>query len=238
MISGYLEWVAAEGADADLSVVATEAEIVVPLPGVEGVSLKSRMDQVAMQISTGTLGFMDYKTGANFERAQLLRLDPQMKFYSLVQQLAASRAGPDHPVILGGWITQLRRVKRTERSTPPYYQRDPFRYNPDEIRSTYLRVRGICGEIARVRARLNTAYAKGGSLDVINELQRSELSPTPIIRDCSWSCPLANDLCGSMDDGSDWPGMLQASGGWKQDDPYAYYRQDPLREVREELSKL
>lgn len=237
MVAGYLEWVSESGADSDLTVVATEAEVIVPLPGVEGVELRARMDQVAMQVSNGTLGFMDYKTGANFERAQLLRLDPQMKFYSLVQQLAASRAGPDHPVILGGWITQLRRVKRTERAQPPFYQRDPFRYNPDEIRSTYLKVRNTCAEIARIRARLTTAYGKGGTLDVINELQRSELSPVPIIRDCSWSCPLSNDLCGSMDDGSDWPGML-ASGAWVQDDPYAYYRQDPLRAVREELSKL
>lgn len=238
MAAGYIEWIAETGADSDLEVVATEAEVIVPLPGVEGIELRARMDQVAIQPSNGTLGFMDYKTGATFERAQLLRLDPQMKFYSLVQQLAASRTGPDHPVVLGGWITQLKRVKRTERAQPPFYQRDPFRYNPDEIRATYLKVRDICGQIARVRARLDTAYARSGNdLGVINELQRAELSPTPIIRDCSWSCPLANDLCGSMDDGSDWPGML-ASGAWVQDDPYAYYRQDPLREVREELSKL
>jgi hypothetical protein len=40
-----------------------------------------------------------------------------------------------------------------------------------------------------------------------------------------------------MDDGSDWPGVLTRSGKFRQDDPYSYYREDPLRAVREVLGR-
>jgi hypothetical protein len=41
-----------------------------------------------------------------------------------------------------------------------------------------------------------------------------------------------------MDDGSDWAGALVSSGRYVQGDPYAYYRNDALRTIREELAKL
>jgi RecB family exonuclease len=244
MIEGYLEWTAETGADADWETVATEADIQVPMPGpMSGqVTLRARLDQVQRETSTGRLAFQDYKTAANFERHEVLALDPQFKFYSLLQQLAigllpGELPDPGQPVVSGGVVTTLRRVKRTAKSEPPYYLRDQFWYTPEQIASHLLSVQAVAGEILAVRAELDKAYAAGGELERINVLQRSILRPNPMIYDCKWSCPHVQ-LCPMMDDGSDWAGALLRSGHYRQEDPYTYYKNDALRTIREELAKL
>jgi hypothetical protein len=238
MVSGYLEWLAETGADADLEVVATETDLQVPLPGVEGVMLRARMDRVVRRISDGVLSFADDKTAATFEKHEYLELDPQMKFYALMQHLA-TRDMENAPAVDGGMINTLRRVKRTAKSQSPYYQRDEFRFNPRVIQATHLRVQRICTEITEARQALDWCYTEGkGDLDLVNSVQATLLRPTPIPHDCRWSCPLAAGLCGMMDDGSDWPGALVSSGRYVQADPYLYYRNDALRTIREELARL
>jgi RecB family exonuclease len=248
MVEGYIEWTAETGADAGLSVVATEADVTVPLPRVEGVSLRARLDQVVLNEQTGLLSFLDFKTAASFEKHEILALDPQFRIYSLIQLLASRppvdafgnpypQAGATgKPRVDGGIIRTLRRVKRTERSRPPYYATDEFRYDPETISATLAKVQRVGHEIKAARRVLDWAYTEGGgTVDVINEVQRSLFPPTPIVRDCGWSCPFVQ-LCPMMDDGSDWAGVLMRSGQYEQQDPYAYYLNDPLRKVREELA--
>jgi RecB family exonuclease len=247
MVSGYLEWLAETGADSDLQVVATEADVQVPLPGApDHVILRARLDQVSIRASDGTLRFMDYKTSDSMSQHETLARNPQFRFYSLVQMLAAGHGEPvpgmqlrpDRPVVMGGQITTLRRVKRTGASKPPYYARNDFRYNMDQLSSTLDRTRQIALEIMNARGNLDAAYQHGGPLDQVNFLQRTLLRPVPIERDCDWRCPFAAGLCDAMDDGSDWPGILVSSGKYTQADPYARYSQDPLREIREKISGL
>lgn len=233
MLTGYEEWLAETGADADLEVVATETDLQVPLPGTEGVMLRARMDQVYRQSSTGALGFMDYKTGS-FEKHELLALDPQMKFYSLMQYLARP---PDGPVISGGMMTTLRRVKRTAAAKPPFYRRDPFRFTDEQLAAHLLKVQAVCAEIMEARAGLGQEHVYRGSVDTLNNFQRSELYPTVVLGNCDWWCPFT-EPCIMMDDGSDWVSALFRSGRYRQADPYEYYRNDALRTIREELAKL
>lgn len=235
MVSGYLEWLAEEGADADFETIATETDLRVNLPGVPGVQLRARLDQVAQRKSDGALLFRDYKTGANFELAEQLRMNPQMKIYTLVQHLASP---PDGPKLAGGTIDSLRRVKRTAKAEPPFYRRDPFVYTPDEITATLRRVQTVAVEIQQHRAMLDDVYRQtGGALDVVNSVQQSALYPTQIPTDCKWWCPL-REICPMMDDGSDWSGSLVRSGHFRQADPYEYYRDDALRTIREEMAKI
>jgi RecB family exonuclease len=235
MVSGYVEWLAEEGADADFRTVATETDIRVDLPGVPGVRLRARMDQVAERISDGALLFRDYKTGTGFEVAEQLKINPQMKFYTLVQHLAS---GPDGPKLAGFTIDTLRRVKRTAKAEPPFYRRDAFTYTPDEIHATLLKVQTVATEIMEHRALLDDTYLRsGGDLSVINPLQRSEMFPTEIPNDCKWWCDF-KEICPMMNDGSDWSGSLVRSGRFRQADPYEYYRDDALRTIREEMAKI
>ena len=235
MVEGYLEWVTTEGKDASLKVIATEAEVTVPLPGVEGVELMGKLDQVFLDEMTGLLNFHDYKTAGGFERHEILAISPQFRFYSLLQKLAvAGQQGA--PRVMGGMVTTLRRVKRTDRSKPPYYQRDPFRYNEETINSTLLKVTGIAKKIVTARHALDWVYTEGGGdLTLLNAYQAINLPPTPIETDCSWRCPFLA-LCPMLDDGSDWVGALTRSGHYRQEDPHAYYADDPLRRVREVLA--
>lgn len=251
MVEGYLEWVQAEAKDDQLQVVAVEADVRVPLPGRPGVLLRSRMDQVVRDLQTGFLSFLDHKTADGFDSHQLLELNGQFRFYSLVQLLAAgipidgSTPPPGAPVVMGGMINTLRRVKRTEKSKPPYYARDPIRYGPEVIVSTLAKTQRICGQIMEGRRVLDQLYfgypqVNGGNpptIEMINEVQRSVLFPNQMPHDCRWSCPFATGLCVSMDDGSDWAGML-ASGRFVQGDPYGYYEKGGLASIRDELAKL
>lgn len=233
MVEGYIEWVASEGVDAGLKVVATEAELEVALPGVEGVNLRAKLDQAVLNEVTGLFSFLDFKTAATFERHEILALDPQFKFYSLIQRLATE---PSEPRVDGGIIRSLRRVKRSERAKPPFYANDEFRYDPETINSTLMKAQRVGYEIARARQALDYAYTEGhAELELVNIVQRSLFPANQIPHECKWSCPLVQ-LCPMMDDGSDWAGVLTNSGHFKQQDPYAYYADDPLRRVRQELA--
>lgn len=234
MVSGYLEWVAETGIDAGIEVVVTEADIEVPLPGMPEVSLKARMDQVVVNRNTGLLSFLDHKTAANFDSHEVLALNPQFKHYSVVQRLVQRQHGGT-VMVSGGIVNTLRRVKRTARSQPPYYQRDEFRYTDVELDAAELRIYAIVRQILDARTALDWAHEdQGGALEVVNRVQREDLYPTPNPRECKWQCPFVS-VCPMMDDGSDWPGVLLRSGRYRQADPYSYYRDDPLRAVRERL---
>jgi RecB family exonuclease len=244
MVSGYVELVEAEGWDAELETVAVEQDMQVPLPGpVPGVILRCRLDRSVRNVSDGSVSFVDYKTSGNFDAHETLELNPQFKFYCMVQQLAAGTfpngGGEGNPVaVTGGIMRTLRRVKRTSASKPPYYMKDSIRYNPQQMMATYDRTRQVALEISAARAELDAAYAAGGRLEDINLLQRRILRPVPIAGNCEWYCPLSKGLCQAMDDGSDWPGILVSSGRYVQVDPYARYSEDPLRTILEKIASL
>lgn len=235
MVSGYRDWTAETGKDAGIRVVVTEADIEVPLPGVPGVNLRARMDQVIYNEETGLLSFLDHKTAANFDTHEKLALRPQFKFYSVVQRLIMRQSG-GNALISGGMINTLRRVKRTAKSKPPYYQRDEFRYNDEELDAAEERIYALVNKILSARQSLDWAYREQqGALTAVNRVQRSDCFPSPSYGGCdAWECPFTS-VCPMMDDGSDWPGVLLRSGRYRQQDPYQYYREDPLRSVRERL---
>lgn len=236
MVEGYIEWIAAEGKDAGLRVMATEAEVTVPLPGMPGVMLRAKLDRVVLDEATGLLSFVDDKTAAGFERHAILAINPQFRFYSLVQKIAA-REAPGAPRVLGGIVNTLRRVKRSDKSKPPYYQRDPFRYNETDINSTLLKVTGLARKISEARTALDWIYTEGrGDLALLSSYQALHLPPTAIETDCSWRCPFL-ELCPMLDDGSDWVGSLVRSGHFRQEDPYSYYERTPLHRVRQALAE-
>lgn len=234
MVEGYIQWVADEGQDAGITVVATEQDISVPIPGLPGVNLRAKLDQVVWDEQRRALMFLDHKTADNFERHEIMDLDPQFRVYMLVQLLAA---GPDGPRVAGGYRNTLRRVKRTAKAKPPFYQRDDFTYNPEQIESELRRITTLAGEISDMRDTLDQTYEVfNADLEVINSLQRSDLPPNRMPHDCRWSCPFVQ-LCPMMDDGSDWPGVITRSGKYAQGDPYDYYSDNPLSQVRSKIDQ-
>ena len=242
MAEGYLEWLAAEGKDADLEVIAAEHEVRVPLPGFEGlVDLRAKMDLVVRSTQTGLLSFLDHKTADNFKRHEITEMDPQMASYSLIQWLASGQPVPqlgrpaalrdDVPLVNGGIVRTARRVKRTAKSNPPYYDQAEFRFDQDQMAATLLSTQAVVKEILSARNWLDEA-SEVSAWDV-QVAQLSACRPTKILYDCSWSCPFSSGLCQLMDAGTTWMEAIVSSGRYVQADPYEYYSRPDASRIAE-----
>lgn len=239
MADGYLEWLAAEGKDADLKVVAAEQEVRVPLPGFEGlVDLRAKLDLVVLNLVTRLLSFLDHKTANDFKRGEIIEMDPQMAQYSLIQWIASGQSPPqighpaelrdDVPLVNGGIVRTARRVKRTAKSKPPYYGQHEFRFDQEQMAATLLSTQAVVQEILDAREYLDMATYQRA--DVLQRVQLKRCRPTKILHDCSWSCPFSSGLCQLMDAGTAWMEAIVGSGRYVQADPYSYYdRPDAAR---------
>ncbi len=210
MIEGYMEWIAETGVDSDLEVISAEEDLRVPGP-VQGTELRAKLDLRVRRKSDGARLFLDHKTMATFNAAQnVLHMDGQMRFYALIEKLSGREEWTD-----GGLYNILRRVKRTARSKPPYYERTEVRYTVHDLRSEWLRLSSQLSEIVAVRA----------ALDFGGEHQYN-VYPSPT-RDCTWKCSFFH-LCPLMDDGSRWKDMIENE--FTAGDPYSYYDNDLVLE--------
>jgi hypothetical protein len=174
-------------------------------------------------------------------------MDPQMKTYALIQWLAAGHEPPSPgepfaltpglPVVLGGTVNTLKKVKRTSRSKPPYYSRHPFLFSPGRMAAKLAEVQQVASEIMNARYRLDAAYAAGGDLPTVHHLQLTVARPVEIPADCSWRCPFSKGLCQLMSDGLHWADALVGSGAYVQGDPYARYARQGVEELKEALGR-
>jgi len=246
MVAGYLDEVRDKSLDATLKVVLTEADVAVPLPGFEGVYLRGKLDQVTWDTETGWFSFLDHKTADSFERHEVIEMDPQMKTYALIQWLInygipvpgeLPQLESNRPLVNGGIVNTLRRVKRTKQSKPPYYDRHPFRYTAEQLASHLLSTQQVASEILSARQQLSAAYQQGGTIEAINYWQRRICRPVPILHDCRWSCPLVGGLCPMMDDGSAWAAALEDGDRFVRADPYARYTRGGLDAVQAQLGR-
>ena len=247
MMEGYLDWVAEEGVDAGLKVVEPEAEVQVPLPGWEGiVNLRAKLDQVVLDESTGFYSFLDHKTADNFERAELIELDPQMLTYSLIAWLATQGTVPQIgsapairegvPLVNGGIVRTARRVKRTKTAKPPYFQNYLFRHSPERLAAHLLTTQKVVAEIMDARRQLDTGYANGGQPEQIQFLQLTAARPNFMQHDCARMCWLSNGLCAMMNDSVGWMRSLTESGNYVQGDAYSYYARGGIDEIKARLA--
>lgn len=204
IIEGYLQWITDEGADQFLTFISAEQEMSIMMP-VENlpqpVALLSKLDARFLDERTGARVFMDHKTVQNFsDRERWAHLDPQFLFYSLIEYMTLKAEKPDDDPEWtdGGILNMLRKVKRTARSTPPFYKRKEVRHTLIELTNYFTR---LTGEVTRI---LQTEEMLGSGVD-----HRLACPPNPT-RDCSWDCPFMT-LCAFMDDGSDSEGYIEAS---------------------------
>lgn len=208
MITGYLEWLGESGEDADLRVIAPEAEMSAPL--IEGVSILSKIDTRVESVSDGSKWALEHKTVQNLsDPVPLLQTDTQLLTEHLVEFLQGD--DPDAPRAQGALYNMLRKVKRTAQANPPFYGREEVRHNVYELRSHWRHVARIAGEILVLRAELD---AGGDPHDVCH--------PNPT-RDCRWDCEF-RDVClaGLFDDGSDAESAI--ADLYETGDPLERYR--------------
>lgn len=185
MLEGYLEWLEDTGANEDFEYAYPEETIEAPFMEIEGVevTLLGKLDLRVRLVSTGELMFLDYKTVQDFSRIGLLHLNEQPLHYQLIARLTAD----EDERVSGGYFDMLRKVKRTGRAKPPFYERAPIRHNDAELESYWHRLRGEAADLIRAEKALEDG-----------EDHRVVAYPNPT-RDCSWDCPFLK-VCPMFDD--------------------------------------
>jgi hypothetical protein len=220
MVEGFLQWAEEEGYNAGYGIVSTERETSIVLPFTEQdgeFRLIAKLDVVVSRLEDGSVLFRDYKTVADFSKANRLPRDTQMKTYSLIQAMQA-KEDPSLPRVSGGQYVMLRRIKRTAKARPPFYKTEEFLYNRHDLNSTWLRVRKLATEISDARSAL---------LLGADHRETARYVPGD---DCDWYCPF-RDVCPMLDDGSRWEDAL--TGSFMQVDPYARYRDTAMDRILE-----
>lgn len=206
MLEGYLEWLAETGHDEDWATTGAEQQIAVPLFNGE-VTFKGKLDVRARRRSDGRRSFRDHKTTGSVQesREEAMRSE-QMLGYLLLERLL----DPDDAWVESGLYNLLRKVKRTPRARPPFYDRVEAYHSDTELRAYWKRLHGTIIEIMRTRRRL----AEG-------EDPLVACYPSPR-RDCRWDCEFLH-ACPMFDDGSNVEGLLESA--YQLHDPYSRYEQ-------------
>ncbi len=197
MVEGYLEWIEDTGADEGLEIVAPEQRLAYEiLPGVE---LQGKIDVRVRREHDGARMVLDHKTVDNFSQpTALLPIDEQMKTYLLLERLCDPDARTD-----GAIYNMLRKVKRTARANPPFFERAEIRHNVHVMRDFYDRLIVELTDILNAETEDPSAFYP---------------SPT---KNCSWKCPFFG-VCPMMDDPTlDAEQYIEMF--FEEGDPYARY---------------
>ncbi len=204
MVEGYEQWLQETGADYGLRIIAAEQMVEVDIDG--RFKLRGKIDARAERESDGALLQLEHKTvGALGEIPKYAQAAPQFLTYDLLAYLTK----PDGVATDGVIINMARRVKRTARAKPPFYDRFEVRHNVDELRAHWKHIVGVAEQIETARARLDN----GEDVHIV--------CPPSINRSHSWSCS-CRDITPMMDDGSDYESFLQEF--YQEFDPMERYQ--------------
>lgn len=208
MLEGYLQWVEEEGVDSELDIISTEETIIAPLFNGE-VELQGKLDMRVRRKIDGVRMFRDFKTvgGSLSDFANLAPMNEQILTYMLLESTKVDETERSE----GGIFTMLKKVKRTAKAAPPFYDQIEVRHNIFTLRSFWNRIHGVIADLMRTRKALD---------DGENHAFVAYPSPS---RDCKWKCPFFS-ICTMFDDGSSAEQAL--SEMFEETDPYAYYGSD------------
>lgn len=219
MIEGYVQWLEEGGHDEDLEVVAPEVALAAPFD-VERetpVYITGRLDVRLRRRSDGARLLMDHKTCGDFtSKTRTLHMDPQMLHYHLLEIHDALRQrieagdGVHYEVehTDGALYNMLRKVLRTERANPPFYQRFEVRHNKHELAAHRRDLTGVIEQMLILEAQLNAGDDPG------------TVAPKTVTDTCSWSCEYFA-VCPMFDDGSRHDQFIE--NNFQTHDPYDRY---------------
>jgi hypothetical protein len=206
MVAGYVEWLAETGADEDLVIEGSEIRVEVPLrvSGEEiGVKLLSKLDAPVRRNSDGRRLALEHKTTGTFDGLlDGAAIDSQFKTEHLARFLHYIEDGAEpqeaYDNCIGILLNMLRKVLRTPKAKPPFYDRIDVLHNLDELRNHWRNVVAIAVEIQNAHAALDAGAS-----------HQTVCPPTALPDRCKWDCPFFR-VCKMADDNSDLEGALDA----------------------------
>lgn len=206
MLEGYLDWVHEEGEDSLLEIIEPEAYAEAPLT--DEIVIISRLDALATRTTDGALVFVDHKTTGDF--LSLIRAmvhGDQMKMYRLILSILH----PDRKV-RGVYLNMLRKVMRTRAAKPPFYMRHFQDFNPHELDTFRMMLRGVISNIQLAEIQLDY-------------LPHHKVVYTRRSSECDWKCPFKN-VCPMFDDGSRAEAYLEDK--FTTHNPLSYYEKEDV----------
>jgi hypothetical protein len=114
--------------------------------------------------------------------------------------------------------TMLKKVKRSARAQPPFFDQHEIMFNDRAIRSMWLRTHRRIQQMLDARA----ALAEGQSHQYV-------VPPRPS-KDCSWKCPFVA-VCPMADDSSEETLAAMLDQLYVEKDPYEYYGDEKQRDI-------
>lgn len=195
MVEGFAQWRDDEGIDAGYKTLAIEERLTAFAGNYHGddVYVTGQPDRVAQHEVSGLILCDDWKTVASIERPATLDIDDQKLTYGWLLEANGFQG-------VGAFAhTQLKKVKRTSRATPPFYKRHEVTYSEDQREIHRIHLAGTISDmVLAVQKAEADEYA-----------HHSVLYPTPT-RDCSWRCDFLMP-CQMMDQGDDAEGFLNVN---------------------------
>jgi hypothetical protein len=211
MLEGYQQWVLDTGADDNLEVLAVEQYREARYGSFESrglpVYLIAKFDVWLRREHDGVRLFMDHKSVGDFvKKVSMISMDPQLLLYHLIEILNGvpgdQRAG-------GAIYNMMRRVKRTSRAKPPFYQRMPVEFSRAQLEAFNQHLAGTLTSLFQAERLLDEGR---------NPQSIVPPNPTP---DCIWECPFVA-ICPRFEDGSRVEAMIESQ--FVSIDPLSYYK--------------
>lgn len=185
MIEGYVQWVQEEHIDVDYEIIGVEqASRYKVMNG--RVELIGKTDLRLLDKRDDTVYVGDFKTAAQMKQFyDISHMSEQLMLYTLLERLQNGDSAAD-----GGVYIILKKVKRTAKAKPPFYEKITVRFNDQTMNSFWIRLHGTLRDMMNVRDELDAGAD-----------HRYVAYPT-VTKDCVWRCPFF-DVCPMFDDGGD-----------------------------------
>lgn len=154
MLEGYMDWMDEENPDADLEVVGAETKLGYVLEGFDNrVELIGKVDLQVRRLEDGSRATLDHKSALQFtDYHKYAHQSEQLMMYTMLQRLDESFDGSR---IDGGIYNLLKKVKRSARAQPPFYERIDVRFNQKTMDAFWIRTLGTIRDIMAVRDALD-----------------------------------------------------------------------------------
>jgi hypothetical protein len=220
MLEGYLQWLEETGADAQYEIISCETPMISIFDSrdihchgdlidltILGIGI---LDARLQEIETGRRYFMDHKTVASLtDPYKTLRINTQLLHYHLLEMHSHYQSLDDSPTTVGAVYNMLKRVKRTARANPPFYDRLSIVHSSFEVASYLTNVIGTAYDIVSAKRLLANFVS-----------HQAAVYPSPR-SECSWDCEFFS-VCSLFNDGSAAEDMLGAY--YVEEDPLDRYR--------------
>jgi len=187
MLEGYIEWLAETGADSSWEILSTETILSCPWTerGEKEIHLRGKLDlRIRDHAVDDQPMFVDHKTVPNMtDIPSRADRDEQFLFYETLHRAAMNET------TAGGIFNMLRKVKRTARATPPFYERHVVRFNERQLDVIATRITALINEILTAEELLDRG------------VDHQQVCPPTPSGSCGWDCDYSS-ICSMFDDTS------------------------------------